>query len=269
MSDNFRQHIMANDINNKIKEFLKQLGLDQKEISAYLYLLAHGPQNVSILAKSCRLTRTNGYDIVRKLEDKGLCYNLGSLYGRKIKANPASHIKEIILQKEKENDILKDSLGDILPLFKSLEVAKNNDVSQVSYFKGKESVRKMLLMTLQSADSVRFAGSQLDQIEALGAEFVSHLYLENKKRGIRSRVLLPENRRGQGEIFNDDKKYLREVRIRPKNLIRLKSNIFIWDKYVAFISLKENIFGTLIENEPLAVMLATWYDFIFDASERI
>lgn len=259
---------MSIEITQKIKGFLAKIGLDEKETKIYLYLLSHGPQNVSILAKACGLTRTHGYDVVNKLEKRGLCFNLGSLYGRKIKANPPSHILELVKQKETEVARLKDDLSEMLPLFKSMTIEKGTSTSRVSYFKGAESIRKMLLTTLESKDGIRWAGSELDLIESMGETFVAELYERRRARGIRLQLLLPENKRGRLPVFNDDTKYLKEVRIRPKNAIRLKSNLIIFGPYVAFISLKNDLFGTLIENESLAVMLATWFDFIWDASKK-
>lgn len=260
---------MSLENTHTIKAFLASIGLDEKEAKVYLYLLSHGPQNVSVLAKACGLTRTHGYDVASKLEKRGLCFNLGSLYGRKIKANPPAHMLEILKQKENEVSRMKHDLEEILPLFKSLATEKAVAPSRVSYFKGSESVRKMFFATLEEKEVLRMAGSEIDLIESLGEEFVANLYEKRRERGTKLQLLLPENRRGKLPVFNEDKKYLKEVHIRPKNLIRLKSNLVIWEGHVAFVSLKDEIFGTLIENEPLAVMLATWFDFIWSASKKV
>src|SRR3989344_5500327 len=86
-------HFMPEKNIEQIKKFLLKFGLDSKESSVYLQCLSSGPEHVSRIAKACGLTRTNAYDIVKKLEARGLCYNMGSLYGRKIKANPPKHLE--------------------------------------------------------------------------------------------------------------------------------------------------------------------------------
>ena len=75
---------MAQSSTKKIRSFLNKLDLNEKEITMYLKGISLPPQHVSQLGKLCNLTRTNAYDVVKKLEEKGLCHNLGSLYGRKI-----------------------------------------------------------------------------------------------------------------------------------------------------------------------------------------
>jgi len=266
MSYDFRRQNIYMENKTKIKQFLTKVGLDEKETSVYLYLLSKGPQHVSILAKACGLTRTNGYDIIKKLEEKGLCYNQGSLYGKKIKANSPSRLQEILKQKEVENNKLKDTLSDILPLFKNIEPEKNIINYNVYYFKGEESLKKLINMSLQEKKLIRWAGSELDLIDKLGEDFVIHFHNQRVDKNIHQRLILPGNKRGGNNLFKKDKEYLREVKVRPEGEIRLKSNIIIWDKYIAFFSTKDEMFGTLIENEPLSIMLSSWFDLVWNIS---
>ena len=93
-----------------ITAFLEKLGLSSKETLAYLYCLEHGPQLVTQLGKVTGSTRTNTYDIIKKLEQKGLCHSVGSSYGRKIKANNPEDIKDLLDNKSKEIKDLKSLL---------------------------------------------------------------------------------------------------------------------------------------------------------------
>ena len=261
---------MAQEIPNKIKDFLIRIGLDDKAARVYLYLLSSGPQTASYIAKNCSLTRTNAYDVVRKLETNGLCFNQGASYGKKIKANKPQELISIINDRENEISSLKKELVGLLPLLSSFDSYKSSGQSQVSYFSGKESVKKLIRISLQSSDSeLRFAGSELDIIDKLGKEFLVDYHLRRVSKKLYIKSLRPGIKRPTEEIFIDDKKYLREVRLRPEGLVRLKSIIIIWDNYVAFCSLNNDIFGSLIENDNLAIMLKSWFDFIWDKSKVI
>ncbi len=261
---------MSQEIPNKIKDFLSRVGLDDKASRVYLFLLSSGPQTASYIAKNCGLTRTNAYDVVRKLEDNGLCFNQGANYGKKIKANKPQELISIINDRENEISSLKKDLTDILPLISSFDSYKSSGQSQVSYFSGKESVKKLIRISLQSTDSeLRFAGSELDIIDKLGKEFLIDYHLRRASKKLHIKSLRPGIKRPTEEIFIDDKKYFREVRLRPEGLVKLKSTILIWDNYVAFCSLNNDIFGSLIENDDLAVMLKSWFDFIWNKSKVI
>ena len=257
--------------NNTIKEFLEKLDLSAKEIKVYLYCLSHGPQLMSRLAQISSTTRTNAYDIVKKLEQKGLCNTVGSSYGRKVKACSPENINDLLENKEKQIKELKKDLVDVLPILKNESGGLLSPFTRVSYFEGIDSVRKMLWQSLQANKKViKIAGSELDMASSLGKEYVNDFHLKRKAKGIKLHALRPDSNRIPGEVFSDDKKYLREIRIRPKGKVRLKSNLIIWDNYIAIYSLKDKIvFGTLIESEEMAIMFDSWFDYIWNDSKKI
>lgn len=256
----------------QLKAYLEKLGLQGKEITVYLYIHSKGPQVVSSIAKGCNLTRTHAYDIVRKLDQLGLCHALGSEYGKKIKALSSKQILELLEQKEREIIGMKAELKIITPLLESLNTYSPEGKSNVSYFSGVDNVRKLLNLSLQVKEPlVRIAGSELDMIEKLGEEFLIHYQTRRKNKKIKLLSLRPGIKRGVHEVFthNYDKEYLREVKLRPEGEIRLKSNILLWDSSVAIFSFGDEIFGTLIDNTDLAVMMKSWFDFVWAQSKKI
>ncbi|MFA5163657.1 MAG: helix-turn-helix domain-containing protein [Patescibacteria group bacterium] len=260
---------MKLEIPSKIKEFLKKSGFNDKEERVYLFLLSSGPQTVSRIAQTCGLVRTNAYDVVKSLEKRGLCFSQGTEYGRKIKANKAEEILEILNDRAKEISVLKNELHELLPAFESLSSFPSSSHSQLSYFQGQESLKKLIRLSLQSVDKeLRFAGSELDMLEKLGQEFLMDYQQRRVAKGIFIRSLRPGLKRG-GHERGEDSKYFRELRLRPEGLIRLKSNIILWDDKVAFYSLEDGLFGSLIESGPLVVMLKSWFDFIWNKSKII
>ncbi|MCC7436845.1 hypothetical protein IT402_03175 [Candidatus Nomurabacteria bacterium] len=254
-----------------ITNFLERLGLSHKETLAYLYCLEHGPQLVTRLGKVTGSTRTNTYDIIKKLEQKGLCHTVGSSYGRKIKANNPEDIKDLLDNKTKEMKDLKNDFEELLPLLKKGMIQTPSPFTRVSYFEGVDSVRKMLWQSLQSkGKTIRIAGSELDMASSLGKEYVADFHVRRKTKGIFLETIRPDSNRLPGEIFKDDKAYLREIRIRPKGKVRLKSNIILWDNYIALYSLKDKIiFGTLIESDDMSTMMSSWFDVIWENSEKL
>lgn len=255
---------------SKIKGYLLRLGLSEKESLAYLYLQSHGPQLVSSLAQACNLTRTHAYDIVRQLEKAGFCHARGSSYGKKIEALPLTESGEILEQKAREISGLKNELAVIAPLAAALERQPFSEKTQVAYFSGLENVRKLLNRSLQAKELVlRLAGSEFDMVNALGEEFLINYHQRRAAKGFELLALRPGIKRSAQEIFINDRLYKRQVRLRPEGEIRLKSNILLWDSSVVLLSLKDEIYGTLIESADLALMMKSWFDFIWKQSKRI
>ena len=75
-------------------------------------------------------------------------------------------------------------------------------------------------------------------------------------------------RAGTSRLEESNSKLL-EIRLRPKDLIKMKSNILIWDDHVAIVSLKDTIFGIVIENHEFSWMLKTWFEFIWNDSKKV
>ena len=256
--------------NNPVTVFLEKLDLDTKEIRAYLYCLENGPQLISRLAQIIGSTRTNAYDTIKKLEEKGLVHMLGSNYGRKVQASNPEDIRNLLDHKIQKIKSLEKELGQVIPLLKT-NTNPLSPLTRVSYFEGPENVRKMIWQSLQSKEKIiKIAGSELDLAESLGKEFLVDYHNRRKDKKIILETLRPDSKRLGGPEFSNDKMYLREIKIRPSGKIRLKSNMLIWDNFVALYSLKNKIvFGTLIESEDLAIMMSSWFDVIWKQSKQI
>lgn len=261
---------MTSEILIKLKKYLGKLGVNDKETKVYLFIISRDPQLISNIAKGCNLTRTHAYDVVKKLEELGLCHSLGSGYGKKIQASSVDQISDLLEQKEKELLAMKYEFEDLAPVLKSLSSFKPQSKTNVSYFSGSENLKKLINYSLRAEDKmVRMAGSELDFIKILGEEFFINYHERRKGKKICLRALRPGDKRGSNKVFINDSEYLREVRLRPEGEIRLKSNIIVWGSSMAIISLGDELFGTLIENEELSMMMKSWFDFIWLKSKQI
>lgn len=260
---------MANEILEKLKKHLEKLGLNDKETKVYLFIMSREPQLVSAIAKNCNLTRTHAYDIIKKLEALGLCHSLGSGYGKKIQASSINQLLELLEQREKELSAIKNELENLAPVLKSFLSFKPQSRTNVAYFSGSENLKKLVNYSLRTEDGIiRTAGSELDLINKLGEDFFINYHERRKNKKLNLQALRPGNKRSANKVFTDDSEYLREVRLRPEGKIKLKSNLIIWDSSTAIISLGDELFGTLIENEELTLMMKSWFDFIWEKSKK-
>ncbi len=222
------------------------------------------------VAKGTQSTRTNLYDIAKKLEKKGVCHTTGGAYGKKLEAVRPQELIKLLENKESHISDLKNELNTLLPFFEDIQSDNTSSTTKVSYYEGADNLQKLLWKSLDSEDGViRIAGSELDVAEKLGKDFITKYHEKRFRDSKKLKGIRPDSKRLPGEVFENDKKYLRDLRKRPKGKIRMKSNIIIWDNKIALYSLKDNLFGTLIENESMAIMLSTWFDFIWEKSKKM
>lgn len=265
MSDNIRQH--KNHISPEV--LLEKIGLSDKESHIYLDLLQNGPRPVAVIAKRAGVTRTNGYDLVKNLEEKGLCFSSGTTYGKKIHAHDPEVLKEIIQEKRRSLDRLHEELNDTLPVFKKSKTTPYVN-HEVTYLEGAENIKKLFtMMAAPHVSQIYGVGSELELEEYVGRETLEAFHEKRKRNHIHFSVLRAGPQRLDGNAFHDDVTYLREVRIRPKGKVRLKSQLYLFDNTIVFLNLFDKPFATIIRNEPLFVMFHSWYEFIWNASETV
>lgn len=125
-----------------IKNVLKNLGLNEKEISVYLSSLQLGPQPASVLAKSSGLNRSTAYVILESLFKKGV---ISQFVKAEIKyfsvispQNLVSYVERNISDMRKT----KDDLISIIPEF----LAMTNSINakpKVGFFEGVMGAREV------------------------------------------------------------------------------------------------------------------------------
>lgn len=259
MSSDIRQH-------KEIQALLEELGLGEKEIAFYVDLLQHGPRPVAVLAKRAGATRTAGYDVVKSLERKGLCYASGTSYGRTIHAHPTSALRDLLDEKKSSLKRLESSLSSIDSLIAN-HVESPFVTHEVTYLEGNENIKKIFtMMSAPGVSHVYGVGSELELAEYVGRETLSAFHERRKRNRIRFSILRAGPHRLDGNEFHDDAAYLREVRIRPKGKVRLKSQMYLFDNTIIFLNLFDKPFATVIRNEPMFVMFHSWFEFIWHAS---
>ncbi len=246
---------------------LGKLGLSEIEQKIYLYGISVPPLAVSALAKQAGLTRSNAYNIIDSLQSKGLCWNLGAEYGRKIKfAGPEKlislHQEKISALKELEKDV--ENLSNIL---------KENKYSgpvvqpRVQYFQGTEGVKKLYTDSLTSKDKLVRTAVYEGIYERFGTEYVANYIKERYKRGIQNKILYAESLGAFNQKYESDPTNNRQVRIPPQS-INFDSMIMIYDSRVAIITMANEIFGTLIESVDFSNTMKSWFDTIWEISKE-
>ena len=254
----------------QIKELLIKIGLSDKEIAVYLYGLEVGPIFATHLAKACHLSRPNVYDVVKKLQQKGLCYQLGASYGRKVKMAEPEDVSKILIRKQKELGELELEFSKILPQLKDLSNKKSKtDFPQIFYFEGKEAIKNLFESSLQAEEKVIYiALSEINLINLLGEEFTKYYIKKRATRNIVSKTLRLASGDSNDPFFHEDKEYKREVRYLPKN-IGMQATIFLYDNKVCLITSDRENIGLLLESKDYSATFKTWFQFMWiNAEER-
>lgn len=246
---------------------LNKLGLSEIEQKVYLHGITVPPQVVSALSKQAGLTRSNAYNVISTLQEKGLCWNLGAQYGRKIKFAEPSKLVTLYEQKI-------SSLKELEKEIKNLAVSLNKETysgpviqPRVQYFQGIEGCRKLYSDSLTSKEKLIRTAVYEGIYERFGKEYVDNYIKQRYKRGLKNKILYAESLAQFDKNYEYDPTYNREVRIPPKT-VNFDSMIMIYDSRVAIITMSHEIFGTLIESVDFSNTMKGWFDTIWNISKE-
>lgn len=251
----------------KINELLGLLGLNPLEQSMYLNGISMPPRPVSALAKQTGATRQNAYNVVRSLQEKGLCWNLGGEYGRKIMFAEPDKLMELYASQLKKLSSIESELKSA-----SKELAQKKYTgpivqTRVQYFEGIEGVRKLYSDSLTTKEKLIRTAVYQGIYERFGREYVDNYIQERYKRKIKNKIMYAHPLERFNALYEPDPTNNREVRIPPKS-VNFDSMIMIYDSRVAIITMAKEIFGTLIESVDYSNTMKSWFDTIWGISKE-
>lgn len=163
---------------------LKEVGLSEGEIQVYLMLLKTGPSFVAKISQTTGLHRTNIYDTLEKLKEKGFV----SFYGKEgktyFKAAHPSKILDFIKEKQENIQNLLPELIDLTKLPK--------EETEVEVFKGNHALKQWLKDVLdEKADFFGIGINEKFLFDTIPYYF-QHYIKEMEKIGFNEKLLVVE-----------------------------------------------------------------------------
>lgn len=230
---------------------LKQLGLHKSEIVIYLYLLEQGISSPPQIAKGTHIAITNCYNIVRCLKDKGL---INEQKIGKRKAYLANDPEAIIYML----DLKKRAAEQIVPNLRGLFKMQKNK-PRIRFYSGIEQVKEIYLSTLLAKKVYGFGSTKL--LSELAPELYKYYLAQLKQNNVVFYDILsyPSQNKGAPEM-KEALKGLYDMKFLPQEYGDQPTDILFWDDNIAFITLEEPIFGTII----ISPLIAKTFGIIFD-----
>ncbi len=235
---------------------LTSLGLTEGEAKVYLALSELGSSTVGPITKKSRVAYSNIYDILDRLTKKGLISFITKNKTKHFQAASPSNINLYLEKKEKEIQIQKQSLKEIIPNLEKLQEIKPSQKAEI--FLGKKGLRtayeKLLKNKTKKDESLFFYIHKEEFAEESNLFYnsISDIGKKTKSKGIC-------NEDYKNSWFSKKAKYLN---IKFTDL-PLPGNIDIAGDKVLIVSWHDTIFSVLIHSSHLASDLKTYFDKIW------
>jgi len=166
-----------------IADKLKEIGLSDSEAKIYLTLLKLGEASVVEISQSSGLHRTNIYDSLEKLKEKGFVSYLTKENKQFFRANSPENLLNYL--KEKENSMLK-----LISELKEIQ-SKIEEKIVVEVFKGEEGLKSILKEILRKKEEV-IGYSISGQLRKYLPKFSEYYFMEQEKHKIKHRFIYTE-----------------------------------------------------------------------------
>ena len=170
-----------------IEQALTLLGLHKNQRKLYLDVLKHGKSSALDIAKRTSIHRTNVYDTLRELGDKGFILEIVEENKRLFMARNPDKIKSYLAQVSHEVEA-------IIPHLKEMATPHEEETSEsVSMSKGTFALRDALESLLAFQAPIMSEGASIESVELYEDDFLAHFH----KKRIEKKILMRH-------IYNQD-----------------------------------------------------------------
>lgn len=248
-----------------IEQYLKQLGLDDKEIKVYLALLELGETHIVPITEKVELPRTTVFHILERLKFHKLIEKIPKKTRSLYTPYPPKKIASILeLEKAATEEKIKSfniALPDLNKLYQESPFEP-----KIRFFRGTE-MRQIYEEILEAGvNESWYIGESNKIVAALGEEYLKKWIERRVKIGVKSRSIRVKGEESEQAIFSGKKEYLRDIRYAPEGF-ESPMHILIYGNNVAYISTEKENFGLVISSQELAKTMSNWFKELWRMSK--
>lgn len=239
-------------------ERLVQLGLEPKEARFYLAVLERGRPTVAEAAEHAEVSRTNAYDVAKRLAHRGLIsFAETRSTGRSVLlANDPGRLVDEWHERRR-------LLDAVVPQLQAIH-DKAGVRPRVRYFEGAEGIRTVLFETLEWPSPLRGILSMADLLTVPGAAAMEEYIEGRRRRGLWLHVIRSREKESDVGWPTDPAAY-RVARYAPAGRVFTMTSI-VGSTSVALLSSRQESFGLVIDSPEHAVLQGNMFDVLWEAS---
>lgn len=164
-------------------EILNEIGLSTTEARVYLALLELGSSLAGKITKKSEVNRTNVYDALERLIEKGLVTYVVSANRKVFRAVHPNKLKEIL--EEKKNK-LEDNMKELEAMYES-----SKEKEEATIYKGKKGIKSVFEDIIKERKEVFVYGAE-GRFKEMFPAFYIHWQDKRAKLGIKLNIIFTE-----------------------------------------------------------------------------
>lgn len=233
---------------------LASFGLDEIEVKIYLQLLGNGAQTPLDVSRDTNINRSRIYRYLDRLKAKKLIEEVNLGRGITLRASNPNNLELLILEKEQEVKIQRESLPDILKELMTFSTVPKKGI-EIKHYHGTDGLKQMLWNHLSAKEKILVFGYE-NRNNIAGKSFAEKIRYEQVRRKITK--IEVENATDQGDYWYTSVaqwgKYYKSRYIPPK-ILDIKQYQVIFNDTISILSWADgNKVGVEIANSPFVSM---------------
>ncbi len=242
---------------------LTELGLTELESRAYLKVLKNPLIRSGELAKKLEAHRVTCYDILKRLEEKGLVSRVIKDKTILFQALDPEQMMNLLNQQE---EILKQKKKNFSEIIKELKKVSdsNAEKTNIEFFEGLEGIKKILnrLVSKKKKD-YKVLGQGIEWLN-FSENYVTNYYAKKKENKVFSKAVIPNKPENKKSSLWGDKMGKRKFIENQE----YKGTIAITSEEVSYFSFEGNDFkGFIIKNKDFAKMQEILFDNLWKSAK--
>ena len=250
-------------MNREYKKRLQDIGIAEKEASVYITLLESGAATADQTAKGAHLNRSTTYVQLERLMEIGLVTTFKRGKKTFFAAESPQNLERLIEQKRQKLELDKATIAAFIPdLMKVYSASGNAPI--VRLYEGKEGITSLRNLILDSKDKAVFIASNIKKTEELYSKPELESYYEQlQKNRLRINVLYsaPDSFSTRKALPSQKMKRI------SHQAYPFKSDVYIFDDYVAFVSCETNVHGVLMQSDLIAQTMRSFFSLVWNSVE--
>lgn len=249
--------------------FFQELGFGGGTNRIYSYLVEYSGSSARQIAENLNMPRASVYDNLKILIQSGLVVEQVRNNKKVFFIDDPKNIPRLLTEKISRLEKEKKSVEDLIP---NMSKSSNSFEPKIKFYSGKEGVKQVLndLLWYKNIETqALFPISEM--VAVLGKEYFENHNRERIRRGIYIKAIWPKARSvkfKEQPALGSGKKFLREIRVAPKQMIWDMGYWNYADK-VAVVSSRKEGFGFIINSKDFSQLLKAQFDFIWSMSKEI
>lgn len=252
-------------LKTKVVSYLKQLGLQDEQALAYLYLLQNGQDTVLGISKGLKTGRTKLYPLLEELAEKQLVIIHERHYGTSYEAQKPAVVEFLVSERERKVESLRSSLPAAVNILESISNESPAHTKVIEY-RGVDGLKQMNFNLSKANEEFRvFELAGLDR--HLGKHFAEKMRQRYQEKQLRSFDLTNNPGRANEPGIESDHNQFRFV---DPAIFKIEFETYIYDNVVGLLSYEnDDIFGIEIYSEKLARQQTQLFNLIWSQAKLL